>query len=214
MSTLATREVSNTDAEPNSTGVRTLDYERLDADLIVWLARREARRAAGRHRRPRRRVVYERDSWTCALCLGPVDRRLNPPHPHAATLDHRTPRAHGGPTTPENLQTAHAICNHVRGDLPLTAVDPALFAEIFAEAARWSAALASGAPEANIMRARRRWFRRVRRIRHALLRKAGASDSFRASSGRTKTAFSTSRRGGQSIQIVRPPILALAVAAA
>ena len=162
------------DAEPsNVTGVRTIDYSRLDADLLRWLARREARLAGAHRRRPRRRTIHERDGWTCGLCHGPVDRRLSPPHPHAATLDHRTPRAHGGPNTPENLQTAHAICNHVRGDLPLEAVDPLLFAELFAAAAAWSNALASGRDEARIARARRRWFRRVRRIRLAL--KAGGS---------------------------------------
>lgn len=163
-----------TDADPpNVSGVWDRDYTHLDAELARWLARREARQAAPR-RRPRRRSIHERDRWICGLCLGPVDRRLAPPHPHAATLDHRTPRAHGGPTTPENLQTAHAICNHVRGDLPLSAVDPLLFAELFAAAAAWSIALSSGRDEARIARARRRWFRRVRRIRMALLKASGS----------------------------------------
>lgn len=164
------------DAEPSDpSGAQGFDYNRLDADTQRWLARREARLAGGNRRRPRRRSIHERDGWRCGLCLGPVDRRLAPPHPHAATLDHRTPRAHGGPTTPENLQTAHAICNHVRGDLPLEAVDPLLFAELYAAAAAWSHALATARDEARVARARRRWFRKVRRIRLALI-KAGGSD--------------------------------------
>ena len=154
------------DAEPPSiVGVRVLDYPTLDADLARWLARREARRAAA-HRRPKRRSVYDRDGWLCGLCLRPVDRKLALPHPHAATLDHMIPRAHGGSSSPDNLQTAHAICNHVRGTLPLSAVDHRLFAELFAAAASWAAAMSSR-DEVRVARARKRWFRRVRRIRLA-----------------------------------------------
>lgn len=162
----------DTDAEPpSSPGARVLDYTALDADLARWLARREARLAASRHR-PKRRSVYDRDGWLCRLCLRPVDRRLSLPHPHAATLDHRTPRAEGGTSDPDNLQTAHAICNHVRGTLPLSAVDHLLFAELFAAAANWAEAM-TARDEARVARARRRWFSRVRRIRLAF--KAGGS---------------------------------------
>jgi 5-methylcytosine-specific restriction endonuclease McrA len=160
------------DGEPPSTpGARVLDYATLDADLARWLARRETRLAATR-RRPKRRSVYDRDGWLCRLCLRPVDRRLSLPHPHAATLDHMTPRAEGGSSDPDNLQTAHAICNHVRGTLPLSAVDHLLFAELFAAAATWAEAM-SARDEARVSRARKRWFRRVRRIRLAF--KAGGS---------------------------------------
>jgi 5-methylcytosine-specific restriction endonuclease McrA len=142
-----------------------LDYASLDADLARWLARREARKAAAR-RHPKRRAVYDRDGWLCRLCLRPVDRRLSLPHPHAATLDHMIPRAAGGTSDPANLQTAHAICNHVRGTLPLSAVDHLLFAELFAAAASWAAAM-TARDEARVSRARKRWFRRLRRIRLA-----------------------------------------------
>lgn len=162
----------DTDGEPPSTsGVRVLDYGALDADLARWLARRETRLATSK-RRPKRRSVYDRDGWLCGLCLRPVDRRLSLPHPHAATLDHMTPRAEGGTSDPANLQTAHAICNHVRGTLPLSAVDHFLFAELFAAAASWAEAM-SARDEARVSRARKRWFRRVRRIRLAF--KAGGS---------------------------------------
>lgn len=61
--------------------------------------------------------IYERDGWTCQICMGRVDSDLDPQHRMAATLDHIIPRA----TTlfpddrPENLRLAHRGCNSRRG---------------------------------------------------------------------------------------------------
>lgn len=64
----------------------------------------------------RRRAIYERDSWTCQLCMEPVD----PDAPHrdkwSATLDHIIPRSLGGSNDDENLRLAHLVCNSIRGN--------------------------------------------------------------------------------------------------
>ena len=62
-----------------------------------------------------RRLVFERDDWTCRLCGKPIDRSLRVPHPEAATLDHVIPRALGGAHDLSNLQCAHMGCNSSKG---------------------------------------------------------------------------------------------------
>lgn len=39
-------------------------------------------------------------------------------HPRMATLDHKTPRAHGGGSEDENIVLACARCNSEKGDIP------------------------------------------------------------------------------------------------
>lgn len=65
--------------------------------------------------RRRRRLIYERDAWTCHLCGVQVTRAYDPHDPFAPTLDHLTPRSMGGSDDESNLRTAHAICNARRG---------------------------------------------------------------------------------------------------
>lgn len=62
-----------------------------------------------------RRELYERDSWECALCERPVDREAHWNADFAPSLDHIMPRSLGGSHDPENLRTAHRICNSLRG---------------------------------------------------------------------------------------------------
>lgn len=61
-------------------------------------------------------VIYERDNWTCQLCLQPIDRGLQWPNPWTATLDHIKPVSRQGPHSESNLQAAHWICNLQKGN--------------------------------------------------------------------------------------------------
>lgn len=60
--------------------------------------------------------VYARDGWACQLCKRPVDAALAYPHPHSASLDHRTPLSKGGAHTTANTQLAHLVCNTRKRD--------------------------------------------------------------------------------------------------
>lgn len=66
--------------------------------------------------RAKRLALYERDSWTCQICLEPVDRDVTRGD-WAPSLDHIVPRSRGGSDDLENLRVAHLWCNSVRGDL-------------------------------------------------------------------------------------------------
>jgi 5-methylcytosine-specific restriction endonuclease McrA len=63
-----------------------------------------------------RLLVFERDGWICKLCDQPIDSTLRLPHLKAATLDHIVPVAEGGAHTYDNVWTAHAECNFLKGD--------------------------------------------------------------------------------------------------
>lgn len=63
-----------------------------------------------------RLAIYERDSWTCQICdLPTMTEWVNGNHA-SPTLDHIIPQSHGGSHSPENLRTAHALCNAIRTD--------------------------------------------------------------------------------------------------
>ncbi len=66
----------------------------------------------------RRLAIYERDNWTCQLCLEPVDPTLDPTDAWAATLDHI--ECQSWSLVPDhsesNLRLAHRWCNSVRAD--------------------------------------------------------------------------------------------------
>ncbi len=55
----------------------------------------------------RRKVLFERDNWTCHYCGEKVT-------PENATLDHLTPQHKGGKHTKENLKTSCLICNSIK----------------------------------------------------------------------------------------------------
>jgi hypothetical protein len=71
-------------------------------------------RSAEKSERVFRRKVFERDNWTCRLCLKPVDRDAVVPAPLAPTVDHILPLSLTGPHVYANVQTAHFICNSAK----------------------------------------------------------------------------------------------------
>lgn len=60
--------------------------------------------------------IYDRDGWTCQLCLFGIDRALRFPDPWSPTIDHTTPLSLGGPHTRANVRAAHLHCNSARGN--------------------------------------------------------------------------------------------------
>lgn len=61
--------------------------------------------------------VYERDGWTCQICLEPVDAALVGSRSEwRPSLDHVIPRAAGGSDDAENLRLSHQWCNAVLND--------------------------------------------------------------------------------------------------
>ena len=66
----------------------------------------------------RRLAIYERDNWTCQLCMDLVDASLPASDMWAATLDHI--ECQSWTLVPDhsdaNLRLAHRWCNSVRGD--------------------------------------------------------------------------------------------------
>lgn len=72
-----------------------------------------------------RLAIFERDGWTCWLCMGQTEPTASVPHPLAPTVDHLVPRVDGGTDEPDNLATAHFACNSKRGrSLSLTTFEP------------------------------------------------------------------------------------------
>lgn len=65
-----------------------------------------------------RQEIYDRDDWTCQLCMEPIDREAHYLDDWAPSLDHVTPQSHMliPDHSPANLRTAHRWCNSVRGD--------------------------------------------------------------------------------------------------
>ena len=63
-----------------------------------------------------RLAIYERDGWTCGICLESVDPAAQPNTTWDATLDHIVPRSKGGTHATENLRLAHRWCNSARND--------------------------------------------------------------------------------------------------
>lgn len=64
-----------------------------------------------------RREIYERDGWTCQLCMEPVDVSVHYNHGRHPSLDHIIPRSNSvrPDHTPGNLRTTHRQCNIARG---------------------------------------------------------------------------------------------------
>jgi hypothetical protein len=84
--------------------------------------RRRARARYGHIAHRDRLAIYDRDGWTCQICLDPVDPDLMATDPlsnWAPSLDHIEPQAHAliPDHSPSNLRLAHRWCNSVRGDL-------------------------------------------------------------------------------------------------
>jgi len=84
-----------------------------------WRAkkRRAARQVRKNDGTVRRRMVFERDNWTCMICHGKVrPRRLAANQPDEATVDHIVPLARGGAHSMDNVQTACRLCNSLKSD--------------------------------------------------------------------------------------------------
>ena len=74
------------------------------------------------------REIYERDGWECGLCRLPTDiadftivtgsdgKQAHCCGPDFPTLDHIIPITRGGPHTRANVQTAHHLCNTIKGN--------------------------------------------------------------------------------------------------
>lgn len=60
--------------------------------------------------------IFERDEWTCQLCLRPIDRSAVWPDKGSPVIDHVLPISKGGAHVKENIQTAHAHCNAVKSN--------------------------------------------------------------------------------------------------
>lgn len=81
--------------------------------------------------------VLRRDGFACSYCgRKPPDVELH--------IDHVTPEALGGPSTPENLRTACADCNAGKGSTP---PDAEMVAQVADDATRWAAAIKRAADE-------------------------------------------------------------------
>jgi 5-methylcytosine-specific restriction endonuclease McrA len=69
-----------------------------------------------------RRRVQRMHGSTCAICHKPIDPTLKWPDPQSFTIDHITPRSHGGAIWDiANMQPAHLSCNSRKGNRADTA---------------------------------------------------------------------------------------------
>lgn len=78
-------------------------------------ARRRARQHGATLTPGRRYEVFERDAWICQLCGGLVERDALVPEDQAPVIDHVIALALGGEHGPDNWQTAHFLCNSLKG---------------------------------------------------------------------------------------------------
>lgn len=60
--------------------------------------------------------IYERDGWTCGICIEPMDRDLRYPDPMSPSLDHIVPLSKGGHHVRDNVQASHLLCNVIKND--------------------------------------------------------------------------------------------------
>lgn len=63
-----------------------------------------------------RRVVFERDDWTCNICGGPIPQDAVYPDPLSAQVDHVVPLSQGGDHSYENVAASHMRCNLTKRD--------------------------------------------------------------------------------------------------
>jgi 5-methylcytosine-specific restriction endonuclease McrA len=77
--------------------------------------RARARRYGVPYESVSRKVVYDRDEWTCYLC-GVVVVRSSTYRDDQASIDHVLPLSKGGPHTYSNVKTCCMLCNSTKGD--------------------------------------------------------------------------------------------------
>lgn len=78
--------------------------------------RRRARKVAAFVAPVYRQRIFERDNYTCQLCLQPIAMDKRAPHPQSPSIDHIIALANGGTHEPNNVQAAHWLCNAIKGD--------------------------------------------------------------------------------------------------
>lgn len=91
-----------------------------------WCARAakdERRNRRGHAHLQHRGLVFMRDDFTCWICGNRTSETYSRTDPWSPTLDHYHPASLGGSDEPENLRTAHMICNARRGapEVPIAA---------------------------------------------------------------------------------------------
>jgi len=102
-------------ADPEWARERNERWRKRNPRAVKVMRNRNRRARAGKGAAVARTRILERDGWICGLCGGAIDPTLSFPHPLSAEVDHVTPIAVGGKTTPENLQAAHRSCNAAKG---------------------------------------------------------------------------------------------------
>lgn len=71
-----------------------------------------------------RREIHQKSDGKCGICLNEVKYS-------SMTVDHIIPKSRGGsPSDPDNLQAAHSLCNHLKGNLLPNEITPILRAKI------------------------------------------------------------------------------------
>lgn len=58
-----------------------------------------------------KREIFLRDEFICYLCGALVDMNSEWPMPYSPSIDHVIPIKHNGADAPDNVKTAHLICN-------------------------------------------------------------------------------------------------------
>lgn len=86
---------------------------------LLMASRRKRPDREGEHRaqfeKNRRKILLTQD--VCGICGKPVDKNLRWPNPLSPTVDHIIPLDKGGhPSSLENLQLAHFVCNRQKSD--------------------------------------------------------------------------------------------------
>jgi hypothetical protein len=103
--------------------LRRMERRYFELRSISSRAARRRRKLLGRHKPYVDEAIFERDGYRCHLrrtgeCVRPK-AKCNPRanrmvDDDAPTIDHLVPLCDGGDDTPENVATAHRLCNSVR----------------------------------------------------------------------------------------------------
>lgn len=59
--------------------------------------------------------IFNRDNWTCHLCLLPIPESSKWPDPQSASIDHVVPLSKGGDHSNANCRASHLACNLSKG---------------------------------------------------------------------------------------------------
>lgn len=76
-------------------------------------------------------AIYQRDGGICHLCHMPVPPEYDPDGDPSPTVDHLVPVAYGGSDDMGNLRLAHRLCNQKRRSVPMWALPPNIFDNVW-----------------------------------------------------------------------------------